>query len=370
MQAIRNILVTFWLAGFFACQPEQKTPKKVQHRVAALSGEELNAISGTQLLEAAYRVEQGDEAAFDAAVYDIGNQLSEAVAASVAMSAEEKATMDEYLKAHYKDISAEARKNYLDNVATLPKQTVTQVTSTQHSTRAELLAAALNSTSCSFASFVFIPLGIQLSIPSIIGASYAMQGPCEGLLQGPMLRLGQRIEKAGMVRDIEETSSRLNVLREGLLAELTTAEMLIKVNETETIKRQVKMGSWKVGSWQAAQLDVQYAVLLKYGVDLTQGLKIRHNDKERTITVSMTSARLLTAHLEPEFTNANDGGVPDLDNSHFRHVYEKAQAHAIAQAEKRGIQARAQQQAEQVMALIFQPFLSHYKLQFNYENVQ
>lgn len=343
-----------------------KLPVKQEQRQAV--AEELNshlAVNGVRFINAAIEVEKGRSTDFDLMVYDLGQQLNESVEKSLKLSPEAKTEMDRLLAANYPEIAAEARKEYLQKIPGLTSSAYSTITSTAFTTRAEVLAGALNSTICSFSTLIFIPLNLNFSIATNVAASYFFQSPCEVLLSGVTGYIGQQIYQSGLIRDLEETQTHLKLIKNTALAELATSQLEMQITSTHVVTRSIANNRLK---WQGAKLTIKYDAAIKYGCDLTSDFEIARDDKERVISILLPEAKLLNVTLEPSLTDASDSGIPDLDSDDFRLLFVKAQTDAIQLAEKKGVKQNAQKEAETILSYIFAPFTTNsrwpYQLKF------
>lgn len=328
--------------------------------------------NGEKYLDAAIQIENGQDQLLDSLVYDLGNQINDQVEQSLSLSAEAKEQTGLLLKEHYPEIADNIRAEYLRQIKELPKQQVNNVVSSSHTTRAEVLAAAINSQICGFASLIFIPMGISLGLGTNIAASHMMYDPCQNLLLGVSNKIGEQIYKAAIARDIEVTESQLKLHKESTLAEFSVASVELSVIEKFSLPREIKVKQWKLAKWEAASLQIEYNASLKYGYDLTT-FDIVRDEPSKRIIVKLPEPQLLNLNLEPLLTNIDDSGMPDLGDSHFKSLYEQAKANAIREAEKRGIKQKAKENAQKLFAVIFQPFTqnSHhpYSLSFEFINI-
>jgi hypothetical protein len=321
-------------------------------------------------LIAAMKVEKGDQKAFDNQMYELGQSLNQSIDRSLHLSPAAKKEMDSLLKANYPDIAASARQDYLAKVQTLKTPDVNQFSSTSYSTRAEILASTINSTTCSFANLIFIPLNLHFSLSTNIATSYFMQSPCEFILAGIMEPIGQQLYKTGIVKDLELTQTKLSIEKAGMLTELATSQIDVKVNGAKIITRSIDIGKYNLTKYEAASLKISYEVTVKYGYDLSKQFKIERDDEHRTITVFLPQSHLVDIKLDPVITEANSGMFAEINNSHYRLIYEHAQDEAIKLAERQGIKEQAKKAMETVVSSVFLPFTANarlpYKINFNY----
>lgn len=335
--------------------PKLPIIQEQRHAIAKDLAEHI-AVNGTDFINAAIETEKGNSHDFDLMVYELGQQLNESVEKSLKLSPEAKQEMDRLLSENYPEIAAEVRKEYLQKIDPLNSSAYSNVTSTTYATRAEILADVLNSTICSFSTFIFIPLNLNFSIATTVAASYFFQSPCEVLLSGVTGYIGQQIYQSGLIKDLEETMTQLKLHKSTALAELATSQLEMQIISTHTVTRSIGNNRWK---WQGAKLTISYDVAVKYGCDLTSDFEITRDDKERVIIILLPEPKLLNITLEPTLTDADDSGILDIDSGEFRLLFEKAQADAIQLAEKKGVKQNAQKSAETLLTYIFTPFTTN-----------
>ncbi len=344
------------------------SPQKTQELANAISSNVV--VNGDQLIEAGKQAELGKNSAFASAIYNLYERLSSSIANSLSLSADEKLEMNQLLKERYPEISDEVRTAYLTGIKNLNSQPITTVTSSAYTTRAQVLSDAINSTICSFSNLLLDVFRLNPTLTTNVLACYLFQDPCEVMMAGITDKIGQKIYEAGVIHDLKVTTSTLMIQKEAALSEIATATTDIKVNMSDTIYR--SLGDWF--TWNAASLQIYYNVSLRYGFDLSTAFVVEINDEQRQIIVHLPQPKLLSASLDPLFTDAEDGGVSDLRSSDFRHLFDLAENNAIHQAEKNRIKERANLEMKTILTYIYEPFLNNnypYRLQIinsnNYE---
>lgn len=319
------------------------------------------------LLTAAIAIESGDTLAFAGRIYDIGAALNESVANTLQLSADAKKTLYHQLQMAYPDIAAEAMETYLAEIENLPNDHKAHTITYTHATRAEILSSVINSTACSFATLIFIPLGVNVSLTSNIAAGIFLQDPCEILLQYPIAKLGDQLKSSAIVKDVEATCTNIQTLQKSFLTDVSTAKMLFRTTSEYNVSRSIGFKKWSK-RWESGKLRIEYIVSVAYGYDLSDSFRIEHDEVKQTIIVLLPRPSLISISLEPINTMLEDDGVPDVPNEKFTELYENARISAIQSAEKHGIQHMARRQMELVLANLFSPFTTtgktNYTLRF------
>ncbi|WP_316762365.1 DUF4230 domain-containing protein [Pedobacter aquatilis] len=336
-------------------------------QIASLISENLK-IDEKKLLDAAEQLERGNVAGFDKEIYEVGIALNRSIEKTLQLSPSAKIEMDSLLAENYPEIAKEVREKYLKNILVLKDKPKYQYTKTDHSTRAEVISAAFNSTLCSFSNLILLPLNPSLTVN--IAAGYFFYDPCESLLSGVSDVIGEGVFRMGLMKDINETQVYLKAEKYSEIADLTTAKMEFKVSSIQRIKRSIGHGRLNLGSWDAGSLTIKYLAEVNYGFDLSKGFKITLLAQTRELLIELSAPKLIALNLEPLSTDLNDDGISDIGTAEFRDNYLNAQNQALTFSKKNNIEAKAKVSAEKILTELYSPLIANkkyaYKLKFNY----
>jgi|WetSurSiteA1Bulk_404760.scaffolds.fasta_scaffold10736_2 hypothetical protein len=204
-----------------------------------------------------------------------------------------------------------------------------------------------------------VGLAITISgIPKLYSISSTLF--CEELLSNLLMPILEELKNQALILDYVNAEIKITEHIRELIIELATVQDRFRADYKGEQVRQIIFKSWK----STAELKMKVTATIKAGFDLKEYFDIKFSESEKTLTIYLPKAKILSEDFDYSITDITDGWFIEIDKNHINSAMIEMKRRLRNEALQSGILIRAESHAEMIISSLLEPIMENKYVSF------